>query len=282
MPCIAPVTWYFSERFALANGISVVGGSIGMMVLPPITQYLLNMYGLRGTLLLISAFSYFGCFSGALMRKPRNTGTVVGQYTTLESSTVNAGGQNQDSSSFCYSIISFTKHLSRVLHTGIFADNPKLTLFQFIFAMYSVGYSTWVVFLVPHAVNKGTPSDWAVYLSTIGGLGVIIGRIGYGPLVDNGIISDIRLFLILSLLCAVTFLCDPLTDSYSIMCVFALVAGISIGARYPLSISITKSLVDCDAFISALGWTHFFTGIGKIFGPLITGLSLNNIERFNF
>ncbi|XP_072022494.1 monocarboxylate transporter 12-B-like [Amphiura filiformis] len=275
VPCILPVTWYFKERFALANGISVVGGSVGMMVLPVLTQHFIHAYGLCGAILLLSGLSFHGCIAGALMRRPEQSQGTVTKYSKLEESsdqpTSNSNKDNPDAVTKCGFLVSFLKQILSHFHSGIFVDVPKFTLFQAIFALYSIGYTTWIVYLVPHAINKNILPNKAVFLSTVGGFGTVIGRVGYGPLVDYNIISGTRLFATLSFLCAITFLVDPFTDSFAVMCFLAFVAGVSIGARYPISITMTKNLVDEDQFVSAMGWTHFFTGLGKTIGGPLTG-----------
>lgn len=242
-----------------------------MMVLPLVTQYFVDHYGLRGTLLMLSALSFNGCIAGALMRKPRETV----EYSKLpRADDKKPNGNMNDKRNGTHkpeNCFSFWKRIFGHVQAELFVEMPIFTVFQTMFALYSIGYTTWVVYLVPHGINKGIPAEKAVFLSTVGGLGTIVGRIGYGPLVDYDVISDDRLFAILSLMCGTTFLVDPLIDSLAILCVMALIAGVAIGARYPLSITMTKKLLDDDHFVSAMGWTFFFTGLGKTAGGAVTG-----------
>ncbi|CAL1543607.1 unnamed protein product [Lymnaea stagnalis] len=59
---------YFRKYRSLATGIGLAGASIGQFVMPPVIEYLLETYGLGGTLLIISAMYFHACISGALFR----------------------------------------------------------------------------------------------------------------------------------------------------------------------------------------------------------------------
>ncbi|XP_070552838.1 monocarboxylate transporter 12-like [Ptychodera flava] len=66
MPIIAD---YFTDRYALANGITWVGGGLGTMIVPPLVEALIQVYGWHGTFLIISGLcaNNFVC---ALIMKP--------------------------------------------------------------------------------------------------------------------------------------------------------------------------------------------------------------------
>ena len=49
MIAIVGISFYFVKRRALATGIAVAGAGIGTFIFAPLTTFLLEMYGLRGT-----------------------------------------------------------------------------------------------------------------------------------------------------------------------------------------------------------------------------------------
>ncbi|KAJ8310629.1 hypothetical protein KUTeg_012494 [Tegillarca granosa] len=59
---------YFHDRRSLANGLSLTGASVGQFAIPPLLQYLLDEYGLRGTVLLVGALYLHVVISGFLYR----------------------------------------------------------------------------------------------------------------------------------------------------------------------------------------------------------------------
>ncbi|CAG5117160.1 unnamed protein product [Candidula unifasciata] len=67
---------YFRTRRSLATGLGLAGASIGQFAMPPIIEYLLETYGLSGTLLIIGALYGHCAISGALFRPIEQYGPV--------------------------------------------------------------------------------------------------------------------------------------------------------------------------------------------------------------
>ena len=59
---------YFNKRRSLATGLGLAGASIGQFAMPPIIEFLLETYGLSGTLLVMGALYFHAAISGALFR----------------------------------------------------------------------------------------------------------------------------------------------------------------------------------------------------------------------
>ncbi|XP_077986216.1 monocarboxylate transporter 13-like [Glandiceps talaboti] len=68
MTCVEIISVYFKRRLTIALGIAMAGTGAGQFVLSLFSQYLLDIYGWRGTLLIFSALSLNICVAGALMR----------------------------------------------------------------------------------------------------------------------------------------------------------------------------------------------------------------------
>ncbi|XP_070552813.1 monocarboxylate transporter 12-like [Ptychodera flava] len=66
MPIIAD---YFTDRYALANGITWVGGGLGTMIVPPLVEALIQVYGWHGTFLILCGLCANN-FVYALILKP--------------------------------------------------------------------------------------------------------------------------------------------------------------------------------------------------------------------
>lgn len=67
-PAVAMVDTYFNKRKALAYGIAMSGRGIGIFILPPLLQYLINLYSWRGALLILGGLVSNLCVCGSLMR----------------------------------------------------------------------------------------------------------------------------------------------------------------------------------------------------------------------
>ncbi|XP_046567987.1 monocarboxylate transporter 12-B-like [Haliotis rubra] len=62
--CLVLLGFYFKKRTSLATGIGIVGIGIGNFILPPLTQYLVDGYGLKGAFLLLGAVTFQSCVCG--------------------------------------------------------------------------------------------------------------------------------------------------------------------------------------------------------------------------
>ena len=67
-PGIIMTSRYFDKHRALANGICVSGTAAGSMVIPPLMEYLVPMYGFRGSILILGACMLHVCFSAVIYR----------------------------------------------------------------------------------------------------------------------------------------------------------------------------------------------------------------------
>jgi len=65
---IVIVAYYFEKRRSLATGLAVCGSGIGTFIFAPLTQYLIEEYGWRGTTLIVAGLFLNMCVCGALMR----------------------------------------------------------------------------------------------------------------------------------------------------------------------------------------------------------------------
>ncbi len=68
IPAVVMIGEYFDEHLTVANGIAFSGGSIGQICMPLITSALINSYGWRGAILILSAICSNLLVSGALIR----------------------------------------------------------------------------------------------------------------------------------------------------------------------------------------------------------------------
>ncbi|GFO32965.1 monocarboxylate transporter [Plakobranchus ocellatus] len=78
LPSIVSVSVYFEEKRALATGIAVCGSGIGMFLLAPLTEFLLDLFNWRWTLVLLGGIILNGMVFGGLIR-PLGTENAKGK-----------------------------------------------------------------------------------------------------------------------------------------------------------------------------------------------------------
>ncbi|KAG8223341.1 hypothetical protein J437_LFUL001219, partial [Ladona fulva] len=67
---VVSVTFWFEKKRSLANGLGVCGTGLGTFLFAPLTQFLIEEYGWRGTTLLLAGAFLQMCICGAVMREP--------------------------------------------------------------------------------------------------------------------------------------------------------------------------------------------------------------------
>ena len=71
VPSLLIVTFYFEKHRGLATGLAVTGSGLGSSIMPPFVEYLIEFYGIKGTLLLLAGISLNIIVAGALFRPPK-------------------------------------------------------------------------------------------------------------------------------------------------------------------------------------------------------------------
>lgn len=69
LPAIVSVTCYFEKYRSLATGIAVCGSGLGTFVFAPVTKYLIDSFGWRGALKILSCF-VLKCFIYGILFRP--------------------------------------------------------------------------------------------------------------------------------------------------------------------------------------------------------------------
>ncbi|KAI2797115.1 hypothetical protein BLOT_015572 [Blomia tropicalis] len=68
LPAIVTVGYYFEKKRAFATGIAVCGSGVGTFVFPPFIQYLINAYGWRMTILILTAVTMLCALFGSMFK----------------------------------------------------------------------------------------------------------------------------------------------------------------------------------------------------------------------
>ena len=129
----------------------------------------------------------------------------------------------------------------------------------------------WMLFLVPHAEHLGIPPSKAIFLSTIGGIGGIIGRTIFIILVGKGI-NVYVVYIVIGLISTASFLLDFISSAYAVRATLAFVQGFSFFIEDAVTSSLYKDTVFDDRnFNMAMAVSFFAAGLGTTCAGTITG-----------
>ncbi|XP_072045923.1 monocarboxylate transporter 2-like isoform X2 [Amphiura filiformis] len=70
-PSVVMISQYFDKHFTVANGVAYAGGSVGQICYPLMTGVLIDSYGWRGAVLVLSAVMCHLIVSGVMLRPKR-------------------------------------------------------------------------------------------------------------------------------------------------------------------------------------------------------------------
>jgi predicted MFS family arabinose efflux permease len=271
-PCFTVVNFYFKRRRALANGILFFGGGVGTVLFPYLDKFLIDLYGLQGAILMISAVTLNICVCAALIRQPRDLkkNEFVQNHCKKESF-------EKHSTSFpVYNCTLSLCHPKRaIFFVSLFRQSSfriyTLALMCSIFAVYSN-----FVMIPGHAQVQGmTSADIAVCLSAFGGV-MIIARPSVGWLADTGYIEKRNIIGTCVILGGVSSIVLPWIPGYYSMLVYSITLGIfpnSCNLFIPL---LLLEIVPLEKLPQAQGLVFLFLSISAGLSEPISGMCLKS------
>ena len=257
---------YFQNDMNTAFGFISAVGAIGMMVLPPVVQFLIQQYGWRSGMLLLGALNANCIVCGLLIRPRLQIEHVV--YTQLTND--NADNTQNQSRKFV-EFLSF-----------IFKDRPKFIIIILAEILAGIIYAGWVIFLVSHAQSKGVSDQLAAFLSSSGALGVIAGRLMMGPIIQNGRLTAVQLYIILACMNAVVFFLDTVSNNFTSLAINAFFNGLAIGTLIILSFGASAEVLGDDLTVEGYSLACVFFPIGAVLGGAGLGKFKNKENNETF
>ena len=253
---------YFPEDINSAFGFMSAGSAVGMMVFPPVLQFLIDQYGWRGALLLLGAINANNIVCGFLV--------PVDNEHSYELITSQNDIEEHNDSSVMTSIKNNLKTLTVYLHF-LFIEHPMFVVILIADILAGLLFAAWVIFLVPHSVSKGISQKLSAFLSTSGAVGVLVGRLLMGPSIKSGYVTAIQLYIILAFVNAVTFFFDPLGEFFIILIVLAFINGLATGTLVCLSFGCTAEILGEEHVVEGYSVASLTYPIGSLVGGVVLG-----------
>ncbi|KAK6623783.1 hypothetical protein RUM44_010639 [Polyplax serrata] len=100
---VVSIAYWFDKYRTLAIGLGACGTGVGTLIYAPLTQFLIEEYGWRGTVLLLAGTFFNMCVCGALMRDPKWLSQEVSKqeslknvssYSTMQDAEVQSNGNS--------------------------------------------------------------------------------------------------------------------------------------------------------------------------------------------
>ena len=99
----------------------------------------------------------------------------------------------------------------------------------------------------------------------------MIGRLSHGIFIDRSIQGASSLFVLASVVFAVSTFLNPLAvSSDAALAALATISGVAVGVIYPLTFVLMREIVG-DQHTSAFGWLFVTHGAGQLLGGVCAG-----------
>ena len=237
---VVAVNMYFIKHRPLMMGISVAGVSVGSFVNPMLTEYMMESYSWRGSLLVFSALSLHCCAFGLLFsRKP-----CIQQTTIKDPASVN----------------------------GKKACSLDGMLFVGSVVTYSVGMTVTLTYVAPLAFVRGhSPRISALVLSCLG-VSNLIGRILLGLLCNIRHVDVVLLYIFCYLLAGLAAIFLPFWYSLTPLIIGSVIFGFFSAGCGPVLTEVTLHVFGLANFAKIYGNMLVFMALGFMSGGPAAGM----------
>ncbi|XP_071798847.1 monocarboxylate transporter 12-like [Asterias amurensis] len=252
----------FMTNYATANGIGQIGSPLGLILMAPLVQLLLDTYGWRGAMLLLGGFGLHLAVCGALLRHPlaeKQNQESYQQIPSCEDSKSKLRRDNESSSR----IQLLEEVLMKIKRSfGISVCLQKTFWIPTVIAISNrLLHTLWSVYYVDHILSKGFSAEDAIVFCIAAGVAKLTAKLLTGPLVDRGVLKLRALMTILLALCSISLLTDPLVNSYWLAIVNVAIYDFSNGGITSLNDVYIRELIGPELLTCAFGWMEMVTGI---------------------
>ena len=279
------------DRFDLLFGIGKSGYSLGMSVFPLLAEYLKNIYGWRGSLIIIGAImaniiplvllveTDKGLTErGAAQREEENPSMndidANSEQETAQShqSLITRDEEypvQSDNDSMCSN--NNCSSLYKLLADSVFNRDRCLVVILTAYAILSMVDAGWHAFLIPRAVRRGLPTSMALYLAYTAAVACFIGRCLSGMIIKPKFITAHDWHMVLTIINALSLIADVCFPHFAVMIVTSFVTALTIGEMNILMVVICRNRAPLPSFPAIFVAIEIIFGVGAFIGTTLTG-----------
>ncbi|XP_062420046.1 monocarboxylate transporter 2-like isoform X2 [Pungitius pungitius] len=256
------ISKYFLVKRPLANGLAMAGSPVFLCILAPVNQFLLQMFGWRGSLLILGGLMLNCCVAGALMRPVARPPKRPTSAPPLNEAKEPPKTCNTRPKMGC------VNNGKKFLDFTFFKDRGFVIYLignvLFIFGAYAP-----IVFLSAYAIDQGVEEYSAAYLLSITGFVDMFVRPATGLIASSKWIRPrIQYFFSFAMVFNGTchLLC-PLVKSYAFLVTYAVFFGVGFGMVFALIFECLMDLMGNQRFPSAVGLVTIIECFPMLLGP---------------
>ncbi|RWS24638.1 monocarboxylate transporter-like protein [Leptotrombidium deliense] len=277
------INQYFVKLRGTASGFAFSGGTVGAFLLPPLVEYLLNEYSLRGCFLIVGALTMNAIPAALLLRPPISENNsckcVLMNEESKSASTVEKLENSESVTNKDQKLSSSTEVNSKsslVINQYLFvlkclSRNAVYVTICVLHAVFMWSWTTIALIVVDFAVDRGLHLSQAVTLLSSFAASDLIGRMTVGYVSDKKIIERKTVAFIAILMIGLVSLITPFFHSFAAFTTISLLLGLFTGSLIILFGVLIAECVEIERVPIAIGISFSFFGFVALLRPEIIG-----------
>lgn len=261
---VIAINQYFVKYRTMATGLSLAGSSIGSFVLPPLTEYLMIEYGLRGSFLLLSSVLVQSLVTAMLFRPLKQNI----KNNRVETGDVVIGSSETE-------MMIDTKEESKFLKImKLLYELFKIPIFYIIVSTFSFNmfcFLTYQTVVVDYASDRSIAVTRGVFIVSVFSFADLCGRLSCGWITDLGFMKRKNLVVVCCFGMGILFFCVPHFSTFTMMLIIALCLGIFTGCLVVNSYVLFTEYLGLTKLPLSLGLGNTIFGFINFAGPILIG-----------
>lgn len=255
---------YFYKKRPIANGLAMAGSPVFLSTLAPLNQFLFNVFGWKGSFLILGGLLLNCCVAGSLMRPVGPTPAPAAKKDVEKGKSESALHKNDKKSAW--------QTINKYLDLSLFKHRGFLIYLSGNVIMF-LGFFAPIVFLAPYAKHKGIDEYSAAFLLSILAFVDMFARPSMGLLANSKYIRPrIQYFFSFAVLYnGVCHIMCPLADDYKGLVAYAVLFGLAFGMVSSVLFETLMDLVGAARFSSAVGLVTIVECCPVLLGPPMGG-----------
>lgn len=246
VPLLSTISRWFVSRRGMMSGITSAGVGTGVMLVPPLSSYLISNFGWRTSYIMLGLTVLILVIASAQMlkRDPSEIGqSALGTFPHLDDSSRH---------------FTFKEALA----------SRQFWLLCGVFIMMGSCLQSVLVHIVPHATDVGIAEvTAATIISVIGGVS-ILSKVSAGVVMDR--LGNKPVAILIASLMLLAFIIILLSNTLWVLYVFAVIFAFGYGGFAAIQSPYLAELFGLKYLGTIFGFTMFIIGLGA-WGPFISG-----------
>jgi MFS family permease len=262
MPYTDVVSHWFDRHRGLALSVMMLGMGLGAIVIPSIAQRLITTLGWR------LAYSVFGCsilliplpvVAAFLKERPENMGLLP-----------DGAGEVQVSTPVVANDIGLTVHEA--------VRTPEFWTMICVLFLATASVHACFIHLPAILTDQGATAQSAAFASSLFGVGLFIGRVGCGYLLDKFFAPRVAAVLFAAVAIGIALL--GLGHAIWSVCTAAVLVGLGIGAEVDIVAYLTSRYFGLRFYGAIFGWIWAVFGVSGGLGAYLMGLGFDKTGSY--